>query len=94
MAQRLKASGDYRVLRRLGPRPTRAAAPGAVTRLGLFVDVETTGLDRARDEIIELAMAAVERAGLRELREGQQYGFDLEQDRRSGKVAATNLRAG
>lgn len=56
MAAALRASGEYRVLRRLGPRPTIAIPEGAVTRQGLFVDVETTGLDWRRDEIIELAM--------------------------------------
>ncbi len=30
--------------------------PGTPLRLGLVVDVETTGLDPQRDEIIELAM--------------------------------------
>jgi DNA polymerase-3 subunit epsilon len=54
MAKTLEATGDYRVLRRLSPR-TSLKADGP-TRLGLFVDVETTGLDPARDEIIELAM--------------------------------------
>lgn len=49
-------SGEYRVLRRLTPHVAEAAAPGEVVRRGLFVDVETTGLDPARDEIIELAM--------------------------------------
>jgi DNA polymerase-3 subunit epsilon len=44
------------VLRRLAPRPPIAIPDGVVTRLGLFVDVETTGLDWRRDEIIELAM--------------------------------------
>lgn len=56
MAATLEASGGYRVLRKLTPRGTLAPADGAPTRLGLFIDVETTGLDTARDEVIELAM--------------------------------------
>lgn len=35
---------------------------------------------------------AVERAGMRDLREGQKVSFDVETDRRSGKVAAANLQ--
>ena len=57
MAQTLERSGAYRVLRRLAPFVPRDPPPGVRTRLGLFVDTETTGLDLARDEIIELAMA-------------------------------------
>jgi DNA polymerase-3 subunit epsilon len=57
MAARLEASGFYRVLRRLDAHAASRAAPSGATRIGLFVDVETTGLDPARDEIIELAMA-------------------------------------
>jgi CspA family cold shock protein len=37
-------------------------------------------------------ISAVERSGLGGLAEGQQVSYDLEQDRRSGKAAATNLR--
>jgi len=37
-------------------------------------------------------ISAVEQAGLRGLNEGQSVTFDLEQDRRSGKTSATNLR--
>jgi CspA family cold shock protein len=36
-------------------------------------------------------ITAVERAGLRTLRENQRIGYDLEADRR-GKMAATNIR--
>jgi CspA family cold shock protein len=37
-------------------------------------------------------ISAVERAGLRGLDEGQTVSYDVEQDRRTGKAAATNLR--
>lgn len=52
----LEASEDYRVLRRLKPSSVRQDPGGEETRQGLFVDVETTGLDPENDEIIELAM--------------------------------------
>ncbi|WP_346764226.1 cold-shock protein [Caulobacter sp. SLTY] len=37
-------------------------------------------------------ISAVEQAGLRGLDEGQTVSYDLEQDRRTGKTSATNLR--
>lgn len=51
----LEALGDYRVLRRLRPAEPMRDAP-AGTRRAVLTDVETTGLDCERDEIIELAM--------------------------------------
>jgi DNA polymerase-3 subunit epsilon len=57
MAEELEASGDYRVLRKLQP-PTRYEPDGHEgLRRAVFLDVETTGLDATRHEIIELAMA-------------------------------------
>ena len=37
-------------------------------------------------------ISAVERAGLRELREGQKVEFEVEVDRKTGKSAAENLK--
>ena len=38
-------------------------------------------------------ISAVERAGMRELVEGQKIGFELERDNKSGKMSACNLQA-
>lgn len=51
----LEATGRFRVLRRLAE-PVPAPAPADLFRRGLFVDVETTGLDATTDTVIELAM--------------------------------------
>lgn len=38
-------------------------------------------------------ISAVERAGLRGLEEGQKITYELEKDKRSGKMSAGNLQA-
>jgi CspA family cold shock protein len=52
-----------------------------------FIQPEDGGKD------VFVHATALERAGIRHLVEGQKVSFDTEQDRRTGKVAATNLRA-
>ena len=56
LARRLEATGDYRILRRLVPRPKSVAPPACGSKTGIIVDFETTGLDTERDEILEVAM--------------------------------------
>jgi DNA polymerase III subunit epsilon len=60
IAETLARSPDYRVLRRLTPRTEFASCEGQATRVGILIDVETTGLNTAQDEIIELAMVKFE----------------------------------
>ena len=55
MAHALELSGDYRVLRRLAFRQ-HFSIPTEPTKVGILLDVETTGLDTASDEVVELGM--------------------------------------
>lgn len=58
-AAQLQQHPDYRILRRIGETAalvTPRSADDAPTRIGIAVDVETTGLDPTKDAIIELAM--------------------------------------
>jgi len=59
-AQSLQAHPDYRVLRRLRPRLLWPAAPGQDVVRVVVLDTETTGLDHAKDKIIELALLRVD----------------------------------
>jgi CspA family cold shock protein len=53
-----------------------------------FIQPEEGGAD------VFVHISAVERAGMRTLSEGQRIGFELERDRRSGKMSAGQLQAG
>ncbi len=58
MAQQLEESGNYRVLRKLQPRPVSGLPVVGTHKIGVILDTETTGLDHTKDEIIELGMVA------------------------------------
>lgn len=55
-ARTLQATGAYRVLRPIAPIPLETQEPRDQTRVGIFLDLETTGLDPTHDEIIEFGM--------------------------------------
>ena len=55
MARALEQSGEYRVLRRLTFRQ-HFSTPTEPTKIGVLLDVETTGLDTGSDEVVELGM--------------------------------------
>ncbi|KAB1077938.1 cold-shock protein [Methylobacterium soli] len=47
--------------------------------------------DGSKDVFVHIS--AVERAGMRELTEGQKVSYEMETDRRTGKQSAGNLQA-
>ena len=53
-----------------------------------FIQPENGGAD------VFVHISAVERAGMATLNEGQRIGFELERDKRSGKMSAGQLQAG
>lgn len=55
LARQLEASPDYRVLRAVTPPPPLAQVPEGA-RVGVFLDLETTGLDTNGDALIELGL--------------------------------------
>ncbi len=55
-AARLEATGNYRVFRRLNLTEHLVSNDGLRLRKGMFLDVETTGLDPRVSEVIELAI--------------------------------------
>ena len=56
LAAHLEATGNYRVLRRLQPRPVVDRPRPEFPRQGVILDTETTGLDYRTDEIIEIGV--------------------------------------
>jgi len=52
-----------------------------------FIQPEDGGAD------VFVHISAVERAGMASLNDGQRVGFELERDKRSGKMSAAQLQA-
>tara|TARA_R110002020_G_scaffold452084_1_gene666424 strand:- start:849 stop:1829 length:981 start_codon:yes stop_codon:yes gene_type:complete len=58
MARYLEETGNYRILRRLSPRPVVEHARPEFRRRGVILDTETTGLNYRSDDIIEIGVVA------------------------------------
>jgi DNA polymerase III subunit epsilon len=56
----LEATGDYRVIARLQPRDQYHAPAAVETKIGIYLDTETTGFQPDTDKVIELAMVPFE----------------------------------
>ena len=77
-----------------GDRPRGVVAGSGSGEVKWFNPTKGFGFIKPSDggQDIFVHISAVEQAGLSGLNEGQRVNFDLEQDRRSGKTSATNLK--
>jgi len=94
-----RAAPSYGQAPRRGPAPDRARPPGDVSGSGQgvvkwFNPTKGFGFIQPSDGggDVFVHISAVERAGLSSLNEGQTVSYEIEQDRRSGKSSAVNLR--
>lgn len=58
MVRQLEETGRYRILRKLIPREVCANPRSGFPRIGVIIDTETTGLNKAEDAVIEIGAIA------------------------------------
>ena len=58
--RKLEATGDYRIIKRFKPVSYYLKDKNTKTKIGIFLDTETTGMDSDSDHIIELAIVPFE----------------------------------
>ena len=58
LARQLEETGRFRILRKLMPRTVINRADSQFNKLAILIDTETTGLDHASDQVIEVGAVA------------------------------------
>ena len=56
LIEKLESSSEYKVLKRLSPPHQYNPPDGTATKVAVYIDLETTGLNHETDEIIEIAL--------------------------------------